>query len=356
MDWVKIMCNLLDHRKIKMIRKGPEGNTLVLLWLLMLTEVGKCNRGGYLMVSATLPYTAETLSMVTDIPLPTVQLGLVTFTGLDMIDQHDGAIFIKNWGKYQSEDKLEARREKERIRQQRHRQNERDKMRALTAPNQVSRDSHVAMSRDVTLENREDKKRGEKTTTDDVRLLLSGTPLSKISDQELQGLAKRHGSERLLDAVDVAAETWRRSREEMHNPGGYLHSLCSSLMVPDWYVPFSERAAQAEAAQERKARVEVEQAALNAEEEAQTARRNELWEALSEEQRDEYRSAVLAGLPAGIVPSMGIAAMAKLLAWEAVHSSNDNGSHDEEKINEVRVQAPARDSRTCAKRKLRGDY
>jgi predicted phage replisome organizer len=97
MDWVKIMCNILDHRKIKMIRKGPEGNTLVLLWLLMLTEAGKCNRGGYLMVSASLPYTAETLSIVTDIPLPTVQLGLVTFAGLDMIDRQDGAIFVKNW-------------------------------------------------------------------------------------------------------------------------------------------------------------------------------------------------------------------------------------------------------------------
>lgn len=189
MDWVKVMCNILDHRKIKMIRKGPEGNTLVLLWLLMLTEAGKCNRGGYLMVSDSLPYTAETLSMVTDIPLPTVQLGLASLAGLDMIDRQDGAIFIKNWGKYQSEDKLEARREKERKRQQRHRQNERNKILALPAPDQMSRDGHVYMSRDVTQENRENKKRGEKITTDHVQLLLSGTPLSRISDQELLGLA-----------------------------------------------------------------------------------------------------------------------------------------------------------------------
>lgn len=319
MDWVKIMCNLLDHRKIKMIRKGPEGNTLVLLWLLMLTEAGKCNRGGYLMVSDSLPYAAETLSMVTDIPLPTVQLGLVTFTGLDMIDQQDGAIFVKNWGKYQSEDKLEARREKERIRQQRHRQNERDKMRALPAPAQGSRDGHVAMSRDVTLENRQEKNRGEKTTTDDIRLLLSGTPLSKISDQELQGLAKRHGSERLLKAADVAAETWRRSREEMHNPGGYLQSLCVSLIVPDWYVPFSERIALAEASQRHKARVKAEQAELKVQEEAQIAARNALWESLSEEQREEYRFRALADLPTGIATSIAVTAMAKLLAWEAEH-------------------------------------
>jgi len=114
-------------------------------------------------------------------------------------------------------------------------------VRALQASDQVSRDNNVTMSRDVTLENREDKNRGEKTTTYQVRLLLSGTPLSKISDQELQVLVKRHGLERLLQAADVAAETWRRNHEEKYNPCGYLHSLCTSLMVRDRYVPFAER-------------------------------------------------------------------------------------------------------------------
>jgi predicted phage replisome organizer len=303
-----------------MIRKGPEGNTLVLLWLLMLTEAGKCNRGGYLMVSATLPYTVETLSMVTDIPLPTVQLGLVTFTGLDMIDQEDGAIFIKNWGKYQSEDKLEARRENDRRRQQLHRHNEREKLRALPIASQEP------LSRDVTVENRTEKNRREKTTTDEIRLLLSGTPLSKITDKELRGLAKRHSPDRLAQAADVAAETWRRDREERHNPGGYLQSLCSSLVMPEWYVPFPERKALAEALQRRKEEVEAEQAMQKAQEEAQIAARHALWESLSEEQREEYRSAALAGLPVGIAPAMAVAAMAKLLAWEAVQTGSPAGT------------------------------
>ncbi|MCJ7603797.1 MAG: phage replisome organizer N-terminal domain-containing protein [Desulfobulbaceae bacterium] len=192
MEWVKIMCNILDHPKIKMIRKGPEGNTLVLLWLLMLTEAGKSNRGGYLMIADSLPYTAETLSMVTDIPLPTVQLGLRVFTGLDMIERHGNVIGIKNWGKYQSEDKLEARRQRDRVRQQRHRRNEQNNIPAQSSSDEVSRDSHTGMSRDVTLENREEKNREEKTTTTkQARLLLCGTPLVKISDRELQGLASR---------------------------------------------------------------------------------------------------------------------------------------------------------------------
>jgi len=315
MDWIKVVCNILDHRKIKMIRKGPEGNTLVLLWLLMLTEAGKCNRAGYLMVSDSLPYSPQTLSMVTDIPLPTVQLGLSTFTGLNMIDQQDGAVYIKNWGKYQSEEKLEARREKDRERKQRQRQKEREKILALPEGVKMSRDSHGGTSRDVTQENREDNR--EETTTEHVRLLLTGTPLSGVSDTELQALMKRHGIERLLEAADVAAETWRRNREELFNPGGYLQSLCSSLVVPDWYVPFAVRTAKAQALLQRKAAEEAEHAELNAREEAQTSARNALWLSLPEEQRDKYLAAARADLPEELTPPIALLATAKLLALEA---------------------------------------
>jgi len=316
MDWIKIMCNILDHRKIKMIRKGPEGNTLVLLWLLMLTEAGKCNRGGYLMISDSLPYTVDTLSMVMDIPLPTVQLGLVIFADLDMIDSKDGAIFIKNWTKYQSEDKLESRREKERIRQQRHREKERGKLRALPSPEQASRDSHVSLSRDVTQENRQEQSRVDKTT-DKVRLMLSGTPLEEISDEKLEVLFKRHGPEQLLLTADVAAEIWRRNPEDRYNPGGYLHTLCVSLDLPDWYVPFEERARRAEESLRRKMAVEAEQSAMGHKEEEKNAAMDVLWNSLSDKQRKGYQDQVGGSLPKNIAVAEDIVMiMAKSLAWE----------------------------------------
>ncbi len=31
MEWVKVRCDVFDHRKIKLIRKGPKGDTLALL-------------------------------------------------------------------------------------------------------------------------------------------------------------------------------------------------------------------------------------------------------------------------------------------------------------------------------------
>lgn len=316
MDWVKIMCNILDHRKIKMIRKGPEGNTLVLLWLLMLAEGGKCNRGGYLMVSNTLPYTPETISMVTDIPLPTVLLGLSTFAGLDMIDRNDTAIFIKNWGRYQSEDKLEARRDKERIRQQRHRQKVREKICALV-PEHESRDSNANMSRDVTLENRQDNRRVEKTITDDVRTLLFGTPLSKVSDKDLQDMQKKYGLEKLMKSADVATETLRRSCEKIDNPGGYLQTFCASLKIPNWYVPFTEREVHANELSQRKLLENVDQAAIDVQEEEQAVARNLLWESLSEKQKKGFCIEAVVGIPEDLVPNVPVTLIAKLLAWEA---------------------------------------
>lgn len=310
------MCNILDHRKIKMIRKGPEGNTLVLLWLLMLAEAGKCNRGGYLMVSDSLPYTAETLSMVTDIALPTVQLGLITFAGLEMIDQQDGIIFIANWSKYQSEDKLEKRRENDRERKQRHRQRERNKLLALPESADVSRDSHVDQSRDVTPENRTEKKI-EKITTEQIRSLLSGTPFSVVSDNELVVLIKRHNSERVMQAADIAAESCKREHKEIRNPGGYLQALCEDLVVPQWYELPHVRSANAEATAERKraeARRKEEQLAA---EEREAQERDSHWISLSVEDRQKYRDEARESSPLfQDLKDEHLDGIAKLNAWE----------------------------------------
>ena len=124
MEWVKVMCNFLDHRKIKLIRKEPRGDTLVLLWLSLVAEAGKCGRGGALLVCEHTPYDAKTLSLLLAMKKTTVERGLDLFARLRMIEWQGDILCIRNWRKYQSEEKLELRREKERLRQQRHRQKE----------------------------------------------------------------------------------------------------------------------------------------------------------------------------------------------------------------------------------------
>ncbi len=312
MEWVKVKCDIFEHRKIKLIRKGPKGDTLVLLWVMLIAEAGKCGRGGALMISENKPYTAETLSLLLAMPESVVEQGLELFARLEMIERNE-VIRIRNWRKYQSEDKLEVRREKDRLRQQRHRENEPE----VSQP--VSRDINASPSRDVTPENRTEKNRVEKTTTTEgARLLLSQTPLSNISDQELGGLMQRHGPGRLRQAADVAAETWRRERGEIRNPGGYLNTLCETLVIPDWYVPPEERLKRAH---ETRRRQEVQAAGLVAQqmaEEIENKARDQLWQSLSDVERDQFCTVARDEYPVGTQPSEEVVQiLAKMKAWEA---------------------------------------
>ena len=324
MEWVKITCNILDHRKIKLIRKVSRGDTLVLLWLLLIAEAGKCGRGGALLVSENTPCTAETLSLLLAMPKAIVEQGLALFTQLQMIEWQEDVPCIRNWRKYQSEDKLELRREKERLRQQRHRQKEPGGPPPVSQPvsqpmsQPMSQPVSQPVSRDVTLENRQEKNRVEKTTTDSVRLLLSQTPLANISDQELGALLQRHGAERTRLAADVAAQTWQRDRAEIRNPGGYLNRLCETLVVPDWYVPQPERQQREQAARERSEMKTAEQAARQAAEEIENKARDRLWQSLSEEERQPFCAAARRECPAGVETSPEVVViLAKLKAWEA---------------------------------------
>jgi hypothetical protein len=147
-------------------------------------------------------------------------------------------------------------------------------------------------------------------------MLLSGTPLSKVTDKELLGLDRRHGFDRLERAADIAAETWRRSREEMHNPGGYLQSLCTFLIVPDWYVPFEKRKELGEALRRRELEAASEKARQKAQEEEQIAAMNAVWDSLTEDRRTRYRTMALESMPRDITPPAAVMAIAKLLAWK----------------------------------------
>ena len=166
----------------------------------------------------------------------------------------------------------------------------------------------------------------KETTTEGIRLLLSGTPLAEITDEGMLILINRHGIERLSLAADIAAEAWRRERREIRNPGGYLHSLCKSNVAPDWYVPPVERQARLEEAAEQKrqaARAEVERK-MSEEKEAQAM--EEYWLSLSEPERDEFRREAISILPPGFdLLSRTVDSIARSRAWLERSQMSTNG-------------------------------
>lgn len=105
--WIKLVTTLFDNRKIKQIRKMPEGDTILVIWFQILCLAGISNENGYIIFSKDIPYTEEMLSIEFDRPLNIVRLALATFEKFKMIEIVDNILLVSNWEKYQSVDKLE---------------------------------------------------------------------------------------------------------------------------------------------------------------------------------------------------------------------------------------------------------
>ena len=160
LQWIKLNLAMFSNRKIRYIRHLPEGNNIVLIWIMLLVLAGKCNTGGMIFLTENVPYTTETLSDELGFETATVTLALRVLEELGMI-QGGGALCITNWEEYQSVEKMDRIREQNRLRKQ--------KQRALQG---ASRECHADVTLDVTqchaTEEEKEKERRLKNTNTNV--------------------------------------------------------------------------------------------------------------------------------------------------------------------------------------------
>ena len=114
--WIKIATGMFDNRKIKQIRKLPEGDAIIVIWLQILCLAGITNDSGFIYFSSDIPYTDEMLSVEFDRPVNIIRIALQTFEKFGMLELVDNLLMVSNWKKYQSTDRLEAIKEKDRER------------------------------------------------------------------------------------------------------------------------------------------------------------------------------------------------------------------------------------------------
>ena len=121
-QWIKLYIDMFDKRKINKIRRLPEGDKVLLFWVMLLATAGKCNAGGMIYITERVPFTKEDLADEFDFELSTIEMALRAFVEFDMIDLYDdGFISVRNWSEYQSTDRLAEIREYNRIAQQKSR-------------------------------------------------------------------------------------------------------------------------------------------------------------------------------------------------------------------------------------------
>ena len=113
---------MINNKKIKRIRRMPEGNSVILIWVFLIAEAGKCNKGGGLYLTNLIPFSIEDLAIEFEFEKDIIKLALSILEKFEMIEIFDDVIYIKNWEEYQNIEGMDKIREQTKKRVQNYRQ------------------------------------------------------------------------------------------------------------------------------------------------------------------------------------------------------------------------------------------
>lgn len=220
-SWIKLSTGLPDNKKIKRIRKMPDGDKVILFWVFLLARAGEVNRRGGLFLTETLPYSEEDLAADFDFTVEFVRFALLTLEKYSMVTRYEEIFFIKNWEEYQSIEGLEKIREQNRLRQAKFR----SKQKQLSLDN-VMDNVTVTQSNGTDIEK---DKEIEKEDEEDIGVYEFiqkswGKPPTGILQGALGSWIRDWGSEMILFAFQSAYE----NSVEMHGLKKYVDKIFST--------------------------------------------------------------------------------------------------------------------------------
>ena len=146
--WIKLTTDMFDNRKIKAIRKLPEGNNIILIWVMLLSLAGRCNASGMIFLTENIPYTNKMLADELDFEESIICIAIDTLEKFGMISMDDNLfISVNNWAEYQSVDGMDKIREQTRKRVRNFREREKQKqLNCNKARNTTLADSSISYS------------------------------------------------------------------------------------------------------------------------------------------------------------------------------------------------------------------
>ena len=202
--WIKITTDMFDNRKIKHLRRLPDGNSIVLIWVMLLTLAGRCNSGGMIFLTENIPYTPKMLADELDFEESTVQLALHALEQLCMIQTNgDGFLAVTGWEKHQNIEGMEKIKESKRLAQARWR----EKQAAIAEKSTV--DSTVDSTR-ISVDHAEEDI--ERRIREDIILTVSK---DTVCSTDVQRIAEAWNSLSSLGIASISKITPKTNREQM---------------------------------------------------------------------------------------------------------------------------------------------
>ncbi|MFJ6264228.1 phage replisome organizer N-terminal domain-containing protein [Lysinibacillus xylanilyticus] len=106
--WIKIKTDMFDNEKIKLIERMPEGDTILIIWIKLLTYAGKANYNGFIMLSENIPMNIEEMAIIFNRPLEKVRYAIEILQRYKMLEVNEQeVVLISNWERHQNVDGME---------------------------------------------------------------------------------------------------------------------------------------------------------------------------------------------------------------------------------------------------------
>lgn len=224
-SWIKIETEMFNNSKIGHIRNLPEGNNIVLIWVMLLTMAGRCNANGLIFLTENIPYNEKMLADELRFDESVVRLALSVLEKFGMITRDGNLLTIPGWEEHQNIEGMDKIREQNRIRKQKQRERQRNMI-----EQDMSQDMSRDTSRDVTQQSKNKNKKEELDKDKDNNLIVSKDTIrqtdvrrvieewNKLQDvgiapirdikpaskrcQMLKGRIREYGMDDLLKAMD----------------------------------------------------------------------------------------------------------------------------------------------------------
>ena len=208
--WIKITTDMFDNRKIKHIRKLPEGNNIVLIWVMLLTMAGKCNAGGMIFLTENIPYTTKMLADELDFEENVVIVALKALEEFGMIYTNENVLAISGWDEHQNIEGMEKIREQNRQRQARFKAKQKLLLGNVT-DNVMSRDGNATEEEKERDKDKEKEKIQYNVVVDDYNRICSNLPkvtaLSDARKKAIKARINKYGCDGVMKAFRKASES-----------------------------------------------------------------------------------------------------------------------------------------------------
>ena len=119
--WIRIATDMFEDEKIQWIESMKDGDTVICIWIKILTLAGKLNNSGLLALNDHVAYDTKMLAKSFKKSEKVVKKSIEILKKFDLLEEINGIICVKKWEKNQNIDGLEKIREQARNRVARHR-------------------------------------------------------------------------------------------------------------------------------------------------------------------------------------------------------------------------------------------